>query len=165
MINYAIRITGDLRLREKLGLLKPVLVSTLQSWAVATAAYCVAEKLSGSPLHRRSGRLSRTVHGEVEPKGDMVSGVVAAGRDVPYARIHEFGGLIKAHQVVAKNAQALAFTAGWGPMQGPGGKVFRKSVNIPAITMPERSYMRSSLKDRAPNGIAQLKAATMGVLT
>lgn len=158
MIRYAINITGDLRLREKLGLLKPVLVSTLQSWATATAAYCVATKLSGDPLHRRSGRLSRTVHGEAEPTGDLVSGVVAAGRDVPYARIHEFGGLIKAHTVVAKNAQALKITL-------PGGTViFRKSANIPAIQMPERSYMRSSLRERAPDGIAKLKAATMGVL-
>ncbi|MFI5266776.1 MAG: hypothetical protein ACHQ7M_05290 [Chloroflexota bacterium] len=165
MITYSIKITGDLRLREKLALLAPVMVSTLQAWAVQTAAYCVASKLSGDPLNRRSGRLSRTVHGESEHNGDMVSGVVAAGRDVPYARIHEFGGVIKAHQVVARNAAALSFTASWGPMQGPGGKAFRKRVNIPEIHMPERSYMRSSLRERAPDGIAQLKAATMGILS
>lgn len=164
MISYKLFISGDLRIQEKLARLKPVLTSTLQAWATATAAYCVAEKLSGDPLHRRSGRLSRTVHGMAEDAGAGVSGVIGAGRDVPYARIHEFGGLIKAHQVVARNAKALAFTASWGPMQGPGGMMFRKSVNIPAITMPERSYMRSSLKERAPDGIAQLKAATMGVL-
>ena len=165
MITYKLIITGDLHIREKLARLKPVMTSTLQAWAVETAAYCVANKLSGDPLHRRSGRLSRTVHGLAEPKGDMVSGVVAAGRDVPYARIHEFGGLIKAHQVVARQAQALAFTSKFGPMQGPGGKMFRRSVNIPEITMPERSYMRSSLRERAADGVAQLKAATMGVLS
>lgn len=155
MIRYAINFSGDMRLREKLGLLRPVLVSTLQSWATATAAYCIANKLSGSPLNRRTGRLSRTVHGESEAAGNLVSGVVAAGEDVPYARPLEFGA--KAHVVVATRAQALRI-----PLPD-GNFIFRKSANIPAL--PAFEYMRGSLRERAPDGIAQLKAATMGVLS
>lgn len=128
--------------------------SALNIWATELAGYIKVEKLSGNPLHRRSGRLSASVHPVVVEQGDTVSGGAAAGAGVPYAKIHEFGGLIPAHVVVAKNAQALAI-----PL--PGGTIFRKSASIPDVQMPERSYMRSSLREEGPDGIAQLKAAVM----
>jgi hypothetical protein len=59
-----------------------------------------------------------------------------------HAAIHEFGGVIPAHEILPDKAKALAFAAG-------GKQAFAARVNLPAITMPERSYMRSSLAEMA----------------
>lgn len=131
--------------------------STLDAWAIELASYIQESKLSGSPLHRRSGSLSSSIHGFSGEDDGAVYGAVGGGADVPYAHIHEFGGLIPAHQVVARNAQALCFTV-------DGVKRFAKSVQIPEVTMPERSYMRSSFQEKAPDGIAQLRAAILGAI-
>ena len=130
--------------------------SALDVWSAQLAAYIKDTKLSGQVLNRRTGNLSASVHPlPTSETGETVTGGAAGGgQAVPYARIHEFGGLIPAHQVVAKNARALAFNVG-GVMR------FAKSVQIPDVKMPERSYMRSSLAERSPDGIAQLRAAVM----
>jgi len=56
--------------------------------------------------------------------------------DVKYAAIHEFGGTIPPHQIVPDKAKALAFLVG-------GKQAFAARVQLPAATMPERSYMRA----------------------
>lgn len=155
MISYRLNFEGNLRLRERLAGLPQALGETLNTWAKATAAYCINVKLSGSPINRRTGRLSRSVHGLTESNGEKVSGVVAAGADVPYAKPLEYGA--KAHVVVATRAQALRI-----PLQD-GTAIFRKSAHIPAL--PGFHFMSSSLRERAPEGIAALKAATLGFLT
>jgi phage gpG-like protein len=121
-------------------------------WATELAEYIRVEKLSGQVLNRVSGALRRSVYPDKRETADSVSGGARAGLDVPYAKIHEYGGLIPAHTVVVKNAQALCFSVG-------GIKRFAKSVQIPDVQMPERSYMRSSLREQAPEGIAELRAA------
>ena len=70
-----------------------------------------------------------------------VSVTVATG-DIQYAAIHEFGGIIPPHEIVPDKAKALAFILG-------GKQAFAARVNLPAIAMPERSYMRSSLAEMA----------------
>lgn len=151
-----LEVTGDTALLAKLdattGKVRAAAKTSLDLWATELAGYIKAEKLSGNPLHRRSGALSRSVYPDKRETADAVSGGARAGLDVPYAKIHEYGGLIPAHQVVARNAKALAFTVG-------GTLRFAKSVQIPAVQMPERSYMRSALREQAPEGIAELKAA------
>ena len=69
-----------------------------------------------------------------------ISASVAAAAEVKYAAIHEFGGTIPPHQIVPDKAKALAFAVG-------GKQAFAARVNLPAISMPERSYMRSSLAE------------------
>lgn len=56
--------------------------------------------------------------------------------------IHEFGGTIPPHQIVPDKARALAFLVG-------GKQAFAARVQLPAVTMPERSYMRASLAEMA----------------
>ena len=70
-----------------------------------------------------------------------VSVTVATG-DIPYATIHEYGGTIPPHEIVPDKAKALAFILA-------GKQAFAARVNLPAIAMPERSYMRSSLAEMA----------------
>lgn len=136
--------------------------SSLDAWAVELAGYIQANKLSGDPLHRRSGRLSASVHPLSSQTADSVSGGAGGGAGVPYAKIHEFGGTINhpggtayfikegAGAVFVSNASALADRL---PRTRPH-----------AIPIPERSYMRSGFEERAPSGIEQLRAAVKAAI-
>lgn len=152
----ALEIIGADRVITRLGespdKIRAAAKSSLGIWATELAGYIKTEKLSGQVLNRISGRLSSSVHPVSEQSGSSVSGGAGGGAGVPYAEIHEFGGLIPAHQVVAKNAAAMCFTV-------DGVKRFAKSVQIPDVQMPERSYMRSSLEEKAPEGIEMLREA------
>ena len=50
--------------------------------------------------------------------------------------------VLPSHEIVPDLAQALAFVAG-------DKQAFAARVNLPAITMPEPSYMRSSIAEMA----------------
>jgi hypothetical protein len=55
---------------------------------------------------------------------------------------------------VPDKAKALAFVVG-------GKQVFAARVNLPAVTMPERSYLRSSLAEMAEEIAEGLSGAVM----
>lgn len=116
--------------------------------------YVVSQKLQGQVLNHRSGKLSRSIQQAVETEGTKVTGDVFSAGDVKYAGIHEFGGVIPAHDIEAKNAKALAFMI-------DGKMVFAKRVHIPDVTMPERSYLRSSLADKKDEIVAGIQAAAL----
>jgi phage gpG-like protein len=101
----------------------------------------IRQKLAGEALQTRSGALAASIVASIaeEPQGIAVR---IASTDVKYAAIHEFGGTIPPHQIVPDKAKALAFIVG-------GKRVFATRVQIPAVTMPERSYMRASLAEMA----------------
>lgn len=152
-----LQITGDTALLAKLeattGKVVAAAKTSLDMWATELAGYIRSDKLSGDPLNRRSGRLSQSVHPiQASDTSSSISAGAGGGAGVPYAKIHEYGGLIPAHVVAVKNAQALCFSVG-------GLKRFAKAVQIPDVQMPERSYMRSALREQAPEGIAELRAA------
>jgi phage gpG-like protein len=102
----------------------------------------IQQKLGGEVLRSRSGALARSIGSTVEVGADGVTVEIATGGDVKYAAIHEFGGTIPPHEILPDKARALAFVLG-------GKQVFATRVNIPAVTMPERSYLRSSLAEMA----------------
>ncbi|HEX3885265.1 MAG TPA: HK97 gp10 family phage protein [Stellaceae bacterium] len=106
----------------------------------------VERNLSGGVLQQRSGRLAASIDVAVEQNGGAVS--TTLGSDVPYAAIHEYGGVIPAHQILPKSARALAF-----PWQG--GERFARRVEMPPVRMPERSFLRSALTEMEP----QIRAA------
>jgi hypothetical protein len=134
--------------------------SALDAWATQLAGYIKANKLSGNPLNRRSGRLSGSVHPiPTTATADTMSAGAGGGAGVPYARIQEYGGTIH-------HPGGTAFFIS----QLLGGRAFFVSnasslaASLPRtkphdITMPERSYMRSGFREQAPSGIAQLRAA------
>lgn len=100
--------------------------------------YVKANKLNGQVLKNQTHTLSRSINMKV--KADAFSVVASVGTNIRYAAIHEFGGQTKPHLIQAKNAAKLKFMGG-------GGWVFRKEVNHPGSRMPERSFLRSALKD------------------
>jgi len=100
------------------------------------------DKLSGQVLHVVTGALRRSIHSTQSEQGAVFRGEVASSGDVKYGAIHEFGGTTKAHDIYPKNAKALHFFAG-------GNEIFAKVVHHPGSRMPERSFLRSALGDRA----------------
>jgi len=100
----------------------------------------IQQKLSGGVLNMRSGALASSIIATVDESSAGVSVRIGTSGDVKYAAIQEFGGTIPPHEIVPDKAKALAFVVG-------GKQVFAARVNLPAVTMPERSYLRSSLAE------------------
>ena len=111
----------------------------------------VKRKVSGEVLRVRTGNLRASIHSTMKEGATEIKGTVASSGDVKYAAIHEFGGKTAPHIIEAKG-RALAFMMG-------GKQVFAKRVNHPGSTMPERSFLRSSLRDRRDPIVTGLQKA------
>lgn len=158
MTTLNVTLTGDkevaLRLSEMPNKVRSFLFVTVTRVALYLENYVKTNKLQGQVLNHISGRLQSSIHSSSSQTGSRVGGIVFSAAPMPYAAIHEFGGFIPAHIIEVKNALALHFVKG-------GKDVFAKSVNWPGATMPERSYMRSSLADNKDKIVAEMKAAVM----
>jgi len=102
----------------------------------------VQQKLAGEVLQSRTGALAANIVATVDDTPQTIAVRLAVAGDVKYAAIHEFGGTIPPHQIVPDKAKALAFLIG-------GKQAFAARVQIPAVAMPARSYMRASLDEMA----------------
>jgi phage gpG-like protein len=140
-----------------------VVFRLVQQLGLRLLAHVKEDKLSDQVLHVRTGRLRRSINMRMLQEAGGTFAVV--GTNVVYARIHELGGQTSPHEIVAKNAKALAFVLGVSQAAGgvgPGQLVFRRRVHHPGSKMPERSFLRSALGDmrqeifdRLQAGIAQ----------
>jgi phage gpG-like protein len=101
----------------------------------------IRDKLSGAVLNSKTGALARSIVATIDDSADL-SVTIASSGDIKYAAIQEYGGTIPPHEILPDKAKALAFAVG-------GKQGFAARVNLPAITLPERSYMRSSLAEMA----------------
>lgn len=101
-----------------------------------------ADKLSGDPLKNRTGTLRRSITAKpVMESGNTITGEVST--NVIYARIHEYGGQTAPHVILPKRGRALAFTMN-------GRQFVLAKVNHPGSKIPERSFMRSALREMEP---------------
>jgi phage gpG-like protein len=117
----------------------PAVAQRVQMAAVQLEADVKNQKLTGQALNVRSGRLRRSIHTDpITISDSKISTTV--GTNVEYAKIHEYGGTTKPHDIFPKEAQALAFTIG-------GKQVVVKHVKHPGSHMPERSFLRSQLEE------------------
>ena len=112
----------------------------------------IQQKLAGTVLNARTGALARSIVATVDDSSANVSVSIATSGEIKYAAIQEYGGTIPPHEIVPDKAKALAFAIG-------GKQAFATRVNLPAIAMPERSYMRSSLAEMADEIAEELSAA------
>lgn len=103
-------------------------------------AEILANIRSKSGLHVRTGNLLNSVEATKKVYRDASDNVVGeiGSQGVPYARIHEFGGRTKAHDIRPRVADALHFMAG-------GKEVFAKVVHHPGSNIPARPYLRPAL--------------------
>ncbi len=107
----------------------------------------VRANLSGKVLNMRSGRLYNSITNEMIEDTTSIIGEVAT-RGVPYAAIHEYGGVIK-------HPGSNKFQA-W---MGAAGMVYTHFTRAHDIPIPERSYMRSALAEMRDSIVARLTNA------
>lgn len=146
-IAFKVTVQGDRELIGKLnampGNIRQKLERKITELALRLKRHVQEDKLQGQVLNHRTGRLQRSVMHQITSNKDEISAKVSTSADVPYAAIHEFGGVTRPHVIEPKKGMYLAFMAG-GKMR------FARRVNHPGSKMPERSYLRSSLADYAP---------------
>ena len=130
----------------------PALDRAVEQAAGQTAEVGLARmrmRLSGRVLQRRGGALFRTARVDVEPSGSALRIVFRAGSNkVPYAAIHEHGGII-----LPKRGRYLKFR-----VNGEWRQVTR-------VVMPERPYVRPSLKEAGQAFPALLSARVTDALS
>jgi phage gpG-like protein len=107
-----------------------------QQW-YALQSYVVTEKLSGDPLHRRTAFLASSINTDSTFTDDATSIVGRVGTKVIYGRVHEYGGTftIPAHE--------RRVTSVFGHPVAGGVTTVRSH----SATFPERSFLRSSMRD------------------
>jgi phage gpG-like protein len=108
-------------------------------------------------LNAKSGALARSIVTMVDDASANVLVTVSTSGDIKYAAIHEYGGVIPPHEIVPNKARALSFVIG-------GKQAFASRVNLPAIAMPEHSYMRASLAEMADEISDGLSEAAVGAM-
>ena len=118
------------------------LVMAFTRIAIGLQQYIVTQKLEGQVLHHRSGKLIRSIQQHIEDSGNTIAAVVQAGSLAPYAAVHEWGGMfnIPEHQSFSRAGRAF-------------------SVRAHTATFPERSFMRSSLREYKDTALREIRAA------
>lgn len=155
-----VQLVGDRELIQKFDAmpsrLHDALLRKVRVLALQLERKVKVDKLSGQVLKVQTGNLRSSIQNTVIDSAQKIVGKVYSAGDVKYAGIHEFGGKTPPHVIEAKG-KALAFMMG-------GKQVFAKRVNHPGSTMPERSFLRSSLADMRAEIVRGLQdAARQGV--
>lgn len=88
-----------------------------------------------------SSRLWSAVLFVVKGEGVNIIGQIGVGTKVPYARIWEKGGTIRAHKILPKKGKFLKFTVG-------GKDVFARSVSKKARYVTARPFLTPALRDK-----------------
>lgn len=124
----------------------------------------VKQKLSGDVLHNRTGTLRRSINYRMMDDGSNIS--AAVGTNIVYAAIHEYGfsgsETVRAHirrsrvQMAQATHRYKKADGSYGLKTSMTGKFGKKTgvIQVRSFTrnmvMPERSYLRSTLKEMAP---------------
>lgn len=103
--------------------------------------------------NRLRGNLS-AVPAQITPGGGVAGGVT---NNVKYARYHELGADIPAHDIVARTAKALRFVIG-------GKVIFRKKVHSPGFKLSARAPMQRGIQDRISDYVTAFEDAIQRLL-
>ena len=110
------------------------------------------QKVSGEVLKNRTGTLRRAINSRFVEGGDQFAGIV--GIKLRYAAAHEFG----CHDVVNVPAHLRMMNVAWGrPVKEP--RQIMVGTHPMRMNLPERSFLRSSLKDLQSDIVADLRAS------
>jgi phage gpG-like protein len=158
-----VEMVGTEQAVSRLEQVTPAVVANVQrsiaKLGVMLQRHVVEDKLSGQVLQMRTGTLRRSIIEQFNPTADGASAVVRATKI--YGRIHEYGGVTPPHVIEPKTpGGVLAFQMG-------GKTIFARRVNHPGSKIPERSFLRSALRDMVENGQIrdEIQAATDAAVT
>lgn len=134
------------------------LLQIMQKVGFDLTGYVQQNKLQGQALHHRTGWLSSHVHPSTTDNGGSVTTTVGVdSRAVPYAAIHEYGFSGQEHVKAHTRIQTVCFGRPIDPIE----------VNVAAFSrtmnMPERSYLRSSLRERIDTYVQWIRGAVKDV--
>jgi hypothetical protein len=119
----------------------------------------MGSSLNLSKINMELAKRAAMLNGAVAKVGIPYGKTYPDGTSIAYvAAIQEFGADVPAHEVHAKNAKALAI-----PIKG-GGTAFRKSASIPAMTIPSRSFMRSTRTEKKKEWAAAIAEGAKAVV-
>ena len=153
------------------------MVKAMNRVTIGVQALVKSGKLSGQVLHVRTGTLRRSINQEVRYAGSgLIEGIV--GTNVEYAAAHEYGFhdtvTVRAHiRRISTSIKSQALTAQNGKAATIARWVGRESKNrfvkgyadVPAHTremnMPERSFLRTALKEYLPIANIDFQRALM----
>ena len=140
----------------------------MTSLMISLEGRIVATKLSGDPLHHRTGKLAGSVHAiPAEMQGTNIVGAVeSSGGPAFYGRIHEYGGTFEIPEHIrrigygAKGQIVKLLTR--GGMVRPqfnkqGYSIGYTTVRAHTATYPERSFMRSALRENSSEIVDSLR--------
>lgn len=129
-----VTVPNTQKLETDLGLTRARLLAALKREirrvAVDLTAHVKGNKLSGQVLNVQTGRLRRSINYRVD---ETETGIDArVGTNVEYGRIHEFGfkGTVNVKEHMRK-----------------GKETYKVRAHTRRVNLPERSFLRSSLKD------------------
>ena len=151
-------VTGDEAARRALGQgadnLPRRMSDTITKLTLKLTRRVKEQKLSGQVLNARTGRLRRSVTPRFEGRNTTrVTGVV--GTNVSYARQHEYGftgtASVRAHLRLVKKA----FGKSISPTQ------VQVRAHTRNVTYPEKSFLRSALRDMKPEIMQALSSAVL----
>lgn len=132
MVEYRMEVDLDEVLKglDKLERRSPAMMDhVVETLADAGMSYVQEHKLSGQVLKRRSSDLATKMRTQAVRRG--VHEVIAGGADVPYAAIHEFGGVIR-----PKHGRYLRFRT-------PDGAYH----TVEKVFIPARPYMSTGMNE------------------
>lgn len=130
------------------------LLATVQRLAIDMQRAAKEEKLSGQVLHVRSGTLRRSINQRVEEKAGGIFGYI--GTNVEYAGAHEYGfkGVVSIKEHVRREKKVISPKYNkkkdvWIVRKKLTGFSTIVSAHTRQMTLPERSFLRSTLMDYA----------------
>ena len=157
MIDFA--VTGDDRVITMLRASVPRITSGVRESigriVLRLTRYVKEQKLSGQVLKTRTGTLRRKINGRVSEDSVGITGTT--GVKLSYAAAHEYGldkvETVKAHLRTIKQAFGKQLAS---PIQVNVGQSSRHMI------LPERSFLRSSLRDLRSEIFEDLDQAVAG---
>jgi len=125
--------------------------TTVGRLALKLQRHVVKDKLTGQVLNVRTGTLRRSIDQVVLRSPGSARGIVST--NLSYAAKHEYG--FKGTESVKQHLRTIK--QAWGREISPRDVVVRQHSR--SVNMPERSFLRSSLRDMTPEIMADLEAA------
>jgi hypothetical protein len=150
-----ITLEGGEKLKERLRTAPASIIAVIKAAVDALdfqlVTKIVTEKLSGNPLHRRTGVLAGSVHAvPATATGTTVSGAVTgAAEPAQYGQAHEFGHDAE-YPITAVNARVLHFVVG-------GRDAYARQITHPSI--PALGWFSGTFQEFFPTMKPELQAA------
>ncbi|WP_257306299.1 HK97 gp10 family phage protein [Geothrix campi] len=150
-----VRFVGDDKVIANLKGMGPKVVAAGKASIARSTMKVLAkakQKVSGEVLKNRTGTLRRAINQRIEEAGGRIVGTV--GIKLRYAAAHEYGF----KGTVTVRAHLRMMKVAWGrPVKQP------RKIEVGAHTMkmnlPERSFLRSSLRELRSDIIADMQAS------